>query len=76
MSKYDFDWNTRMEYLLDIMELPGKDKPMRKLQKEALRVYPVSSQELARRWLSISTMIRAGDLSAKRIIDNQGENHV
>ena len=62
----DYEFRTRLEFLADLMEI-GPDKPMRKLQREALKYYPVSSQELTRFWLSRRVAFLAADIVNARL---------
>ena len=51
---FDLDYDARLELLWDLM-LASPDKPVRKLLQESLRYYPLHSQSLHRRWLSMRT---------------------
>ena len=51
---FDLDYDARLELLWDLM-LASPDKPVQKLLQESLRYYPLHSQDLQRRWLSMHT---------------------
>ena len=51
---FDHDYDARLELLWDLI-LASPDKPVRKLLQESLRYYPLHSQSLHRRWLSMRT---------------------
>jgi len=62
---YDYNWGVRMDWLLDLME-KFPNKPMRKLQKEAMHMYPIGWLEVQRYWLSSKLMFKAVDLFYER----------
>lgn len=59
-KSYDFDFWPRMNWLCELME-KFPDKPMRKLQREAMHMYPIGFIELQRYWLSSRLAFKAAD---------------
>ena len=74
MSIIDYDYNTRMGLLIELMELDS-NKPVRKLLKECLSYYPLYYTSTQRHWLSIDTAFKAADIIQKRngLTDKIGE---
>ena len=62
----DSDYYRRAEFLATLMK-QNPNKPMRKLQKEALRMYPVQSKELQRHLLSIRYAFFAADIANEEL---------
>ena len=63
----DYERGHRLELLADLMECErNHKKPVRKLQWEALKYYPLHSTELIRDWLKIKTGFVAADVANKR----------
>lgn len=60
MISYDLGYHDRFNLLCELMRLYPNSK-MRKLQKEALRYYPLTSIEGQRQWLSMATAWKAAD---------------
>ena len=71
-ESFDFDYHNRMNLLIELLGVPGKDKPVRKLLREALKYYPLSSTESIRNWMSINTAIKASAIWAERIMSKKG----
>ena len=69
-SGIDADYHRRAEFLATLMKQNPNTK-MRKLQKEALRMYPVQSKELQRHLLSIRYAFYAADILNKELEDVQ-----
>lgn len=62
---HDTAYLARMEFLVELMQLCPK-KPMRKLQWEALKYYPLYYKANVRRWMSWRTAFRAADMLNKK----------
>ncbi len=65
IKSYDFDWGARQEWLITLME-KFPDKPMRKLQIEAMHMYPIGPLEVQRYWLSTKWAFRVCDMINKK----------
>ena len=64
-SHCDYDWGKRMGQLVSLME-SFPDQKMKKLQAEALELYPLESKAAVRHWFSARTAyIAAGHLNHK-----------
>jgi hypothetical protein len=63
----DAGWHNRMELLIELMQLSPR-KPMRKLQREALKYYPLYYTETQRKWMSFWTAQEA----AHRLNEREG----
>lgn len=61
----DCDWNKRMTLLVELMQL-RPDKPMKKLQREAMKYYPLHYTASQRLWLSYKTAMHAADILNKK----------
>lgn len=62
---HDTAFLDRIELLLELMQIEP-DKPMKKLQWEALKYYPLYYTANIRRWMSWKTASYAADLANKR----------
>jgi hypothetical protein len=60
----DVDYHKRLTWLAELMLIDPK-KPVKKLQKEALKYYPLSSKEAIRNWMSWKTAFAACDIANK-----------
>lgn len=71
MAIYDVDWGKRMDLLVELMQLEPH-KPMKKLQREALKYYPLYRDECIRAWMSWHVACKAADrLNKKEGIYNE-----
>jgi len=61
----DCDWGRRMETLVELMQL-CPHKSMKKLQREAMKYYPLYYTESKRAWMSVKTSFHAADILNKR----------
>lgn len=68
---FDVDYHDRMNLLVELLDVTGKDKPVRKLLRECLKYYPLSNKEAIRSWMSINTAIKASAIWAERIMSNR-----
>lgn len=57
---FDLDYWPRLELLYELAQV-SPNKPMRKLQFEALKYYPLKHKENKRAWLSIKTAFKCFD---------------
>jgi hypothetical protein len=62
----DSDYYTRLEFLAELMK-QNPNKPMRKLQRESLRLYPCGGKEFMRFWLSYHVANEAAKLANAEI---------
>jgi len=63
----DCDWNKRMNILTELMQLKPDGK-MKKLQREALKYYPLYYTESIRAWMSF----RIAFIAAERLNKIEG----
>jgi hypothetical protein len=68
-SGVDTAYHDRLKLLAELMVL-SPNKPMRKLQREALKYYPVDSKELQRHLLGISYAFKAADIANKELYND------
>ena len=61
---FDADYNKRMELLVSLMRL-DPHKSMKKLQREALKYYPLYYNNFIRLWMSSKTAGRAAEILNK-----------
>ena len=57
----DADYGSRIHLLMDLM-VQDPNKPVRKLQWEALKYFPIASKEGIRKWMLLATAFRASDM--------------
>ena len=62
----DYDYGTRLRLLADLMHR-SPNKPVRKLQREALKYYPLSGKEAIRNWMKIATAFDAAEVLNRRL---------
>jgi hypothetical protein len=67
-DSYDFERGHRLELLATFMEQSPKAK-VRDLQREALKYYPVSNQELVRDWMKLKTAFAAAKILNDRLLN-------
>ncbi len=66
---HDADYLNRLELLADLMAA-SPTSPMRKLRREALKYYPVSSKALERLWMTSDRIAeQAADIANQRVLD-------
>ena len=58
---FDLDYLARMKLLYELTQKSPK-KPMRKLQREALKYYPLYYKENQRAWLSTKTAFKCFEM--------------
>ena len=63
----DVHHHDRLCLLAELMQM-SPDKPVRKLQREALKAYPLTGTEAVRSWMSMRTAFAAADISNSEII--------
>lgn len=56
----DCDWGRRMNLLVELMQL-SPNKRMKKLQREALKYYPLYYTESIRNWMSYKIGLHAAE---------------
>jgi hypothetical protein len=64
-QRFDYERGTRLAWLCELME-HSPNKPVRKLQWEALKYYPVASKELIRDWMKLKTAFQAADIMNRK----------
>lgn len=57
----DVDYHRRLELLAELM-IQNPHRRMKKLQREALKYYPLYYKENIRHWMGFRTAFRASDL--------------
>ena len=65
---HDFEYGARMDWLVQLM-LVDPDRPVVELQKEAMDMYPIHHKALRSYWMSTNTMMKAGDILAKKTME-------
>jgi hypothetical protein len=58
----DTDYHNRLDWLAELM-LQNPKSRVRRLQREALKYYPLSSKEAIRNWMSWRTAFAAAELA-------------
>lgn len=66
----DADFHKRLELLADLME-QDPNKKMRKLQREALKYYPLHYKECIRGWMKIRIGFLAADICNNRMLQEE-----
>lgn len=67
MTSFDYDYNSRLMTLVDLC-LAHPNNKMKKLQKTALRLYPVHSKELYRHCMSWNFAFKAADIANHHLL--------
>jgi len=58
----DTDYHNRLDWLAELMLLNPKSR-VKRLQREALKYYPLSSKEAIRNWMSWRTAFDAAEVA-------------
>jgi hypothetical protein len=69
----DTDYHNRLDWLAQLMIDNPKSK-MKKLQRESLKYYPLSSAQAVRNWMSWRTALAAADVADKKKKSNKRRN--
>jgi hypothetical protein len=69
----DTDYHNRLDWLAQLMIDNPKSK-IKKLQRESLKYYPLSSAQAVRNWMSWSTAFAAADVADKKKKSNKQGN--
>ena len=69
----DTDYHNRLDWLAQLMIDNPKSK-MKKLQRESLKYYPLSSAQAVRNWMNWRTALAAADVADKKKKSNKQGN--
>jgi len=67
---YDAHFADRIRWLAELMII-SPYKPMKKLQREALKLYPLYHKEANRHWLSWRTAFQASDVLERLLAERE-----
>lgn len=64
----DVDYGSRLKLLSELMET-DPDKPVKKLQREALKYYPLFNPHAIKHWLSYKVAFEAAEILNKNLLE-------